>query len=138
MTPGAFGAIAVALGALVDVGDEVVFFDPRWFFYRSMVLAAGAIPVDIPVRSDDYDLDLDRFAAAITERTRLADREHATQPDGSHLPAVHARGSCPDVLTEAREQVRNTDLSALRRALRPTRVRDATFTSPCGATTRTP
>ena len=33
MTPGAFGAIAIALGALVDVGDEVVYFDPPWFFY---------------------------------------------------------------------------------------------------------
>jgi aspartate aminotransferase len=50
MTPGAFGAIAVALTALVDIGDEVVYFDPSWFFYESMILAAGATPVAIPVR----------------------------------------------------------------------------------------
>ncbi|MGH8948730.1 MAG: aminotransferase class I/II-fold pyridoxal phosphate-dependent enzyme, partial [Acidimicrobiia bacterium] len=71
LTPGAFGAIAIALGALIDSGDEVIYFDPPWFFYRSMILAAGGTPVNVPVRSDDYDLDLERLAAAITAKTRL-------------------------------------------------------------------
>ncbi len=86
MTPGAFGAIAVALGALVDIGDEVVYFDPPWFFYRSMILAAGATPVNVPVRTDDYDLDLDRLAAAITEKTRLVIVNTPHNPTGRIYP----------------------------------------------------
>ncbi len=86
MTSGAFGAIAVALGALIDVGDEVVFFDPPWFFYRSMVLAVGGIPVSVPVRSDDYDLDLDRLAAAITHRTRMVIVNSPHNPTGRIYP----------------------------------------------------
>jgi len=86
MTPGAFGAIAVALGALVDVGDEVVYSDPSWFFYRSMILSAGATPVSVPVRSGDYDLDLDRLAAAITERTRLVIVNTPHNPTGRIYP----------------------------------------------------
>jgi aspartate aminotransferase len=103
MTPGAFGAIAIALGALVDVGDEVVYFDPPWFFYRSMILASGANPVNIPVRSDDHDLDLDRLAAAISERTRLLIVNTPHNPTGRIYPPS-TLGELADVLTDASEK----------------------------------
>jgi aspartate aminotransferase len=86
MTPGAFGAIAVTLSALVDIGDEVVYSDPSWFFYRSMILAAGAHPVSVPIREDDYDLDLDRLADAITEKTRLMIVNTPHNPTGRIYP----------------------------------------------------
>jgi aspartate aminotransferase len=86
MTPGAFGAIAVALGALVDIGDEVIYPDPSWFFYRSMIISAGATPISIPVRADDYDLDLDRLSGAITERTRLVVVNTPNNPTGRIYP----------------------------------------------------
>ncbi len=103
MTPGAFGAIAIALGALVDVGDEVVYFDPPWFFYRSMILSAAATPVNVPVRSDDYDLDLDRLAAAITEKTRLLIVNTPHNPTGRIYPPSTLEGLA-DVLTDASER----------------------------------
>jgi aspartate aminotransferase len=86
MTPGAFGAIAVALTTLVDIGDEVVYFDPSWFFYRSMILSAGAKPVSVPVREGDYDLDLDRLAGAITDKTRLVMVNTPHNPTGRIYP----------------------------------------------------
>jgi aspartate aminotransferase len=92
MTPGAFGAIAVALTALVDIGDEVVYFDPSWFFYESMILAAGATPVAIPVREDDYDLDLDRLAGEITEKTRLVIVNTPHNPTGRIYPPLTLQG----------------------------------------------
>jgi aspartate aminotransferase len=92
MTPGAFGAIAVALGALVDIGDEVIYPDPSWFFYRSMIISAGATPISIPVRDDDYDLDLDRLAAAITERTRLVIVNTPNNPTGRIYPPPTLEG----------------------------------------------
>jgi aspartate aminotransferase len=103
MTPGAFGAIAIALGALVDGGDEVVYFDPPWFFYRSMILAAGATPVNVPVRNDDYDLDLDRLADSITEKTRLLIVNTPHNPTGRIYPPSTLQGLA-DVLTDASER----------------------------------
>jgi aspartate aminotransferase len=103
MTPGAFGAIAIALGALVDVGDEVVYFDPPWFFYRSMILAAGATPINVPVRSDDHDLDLDRLAAAINEKTRLLIINTPHNPTGRIYPPSTLE-ELADVLTAASER----------------------------------
>ena len=113
MTPGAFGAIAIALGALVDVGDEVVYFDPPWFFYRSMILASGAIPVNVPVCSDDYDLDLDRLAEAITEKTRLLIVNTPHNPTGRIYPPSTLEGLA-EVLTDASERFGKADLPPLR------------------------
>jgi aspartate aminotransferase len=92
MTPGAFGAIAVAFGALLDVGDEVVYSDPPWFFYRSMILASGATPISVPVRDDDYDLDLDLIAGAITERTRMVIVNTPHNPTGRIYPPSTLQG----------------------------------------------
>ncbi|HLF43834.1 MAG TPA: aminotransferase class I/II-fold pyridoxal phosphate-dependent enzyme [Acidimicrobiia bacterium] len=100
MTPGAFGAIAAALGTLVDVEDEVVYSDPPWFFYKSMILAAGATPVSVPVRGDDYDLDLDRIAGAITEKTRVVIVNTPHNPTGRIYPPSTLEGLAT-VLTEA-------------------------------------
>jgi aspartate aminotransferase len=103
MTPGAFGAIAAALGALVDVGDEVLYSDPPWFFYQSMILSAGATPVSVPVRSDDYDLDLDRIAEAITEKTRLVIVNTPHNPTGRIYPPSTLQGLAT-VLTDASDR----------------------------------
>lgn len=100
MTPGAFGAIATALDTFADIGDEVVYCDPPWFFYQSMILSAGAHPVSVPVRDDDYDLDLDRIAATLTERTRLVIVNTPHNPTGRIYPPETLRGLA-DVLTDA-------------------------------------
>lgn len=103
MTPGAFGAIATALDTVVDVGDEVVYSDPPWFFYESMILSSGATPVSVPVRADDYDLDLDRIAEAITERTRMVIVNTPHNPTGRIYPTATLRGLA-EVLNEASQR----------------------------------
>ena len=103
LTPGAFGAIAIALGALVDFGDEVVYCDPTWFFYRSMILSAGATPVSVPVDSTNYDLDLDRLSNAITEKTRLVIVNTPHNPTGRIYPPATLE-DLARVLTDASER----------------------------------
>jgi aspartate aminotransferase len=103
MTPGAFGAIATTMGTLVDAGDEVLYSDPPWFFYESMILAAGATPVSVPVRSDDYDLDLDRIADAITEKTRLVLVNTPHNPTGRIYPPATLQGLAA-VLSDASDR----------------------------------
>lgn len=50
LTNGGFAAIAVALRAVVDPGDEVIFISPPWFFYETLIRASGGQPVRVGVR----------------------------------------------------------------------------------------
>ena len=70
-TEGTQAAIALALMASVDPGDEVILSDPGYFHIPSAVLAAGAVPVAVPISSrTGFRLDPDDVARAITPRTR--------------------------------------------------------------------
>jgi aspartate/methionine/tyrosine aminotransferase len=70
-TEGTQAAIALALMATVDPGDEVIVSDPGYFHIPSAVLAAGGVPVAVPIGSSSgFRLDPDDVARAITPRTR--------------------------------------------------------------------
>lgn len=70
LAPGASGGLALAMQAVIDPGDEVIFISPPWFFYEAMIISSGAAPVRVRVNPTTYDLDIDAIAAAITPRTR--------------------------------------------------------------------
>ena len=86
MTNGGFAAIAVAMRALLQPGDEVVFLSPPWFFYELLILAAGGVPVRVPLVPPSFDLDLDAIAAAITPRTRAVLINTPHNPSGRVYP----------------------------------------------------
>jgi len=68
---GTQAAIALALMATVDPGDEVILSDPGYFHIPSAVLAAGGVPVTVPIgRASAFRLDPDDVARVITPRTR--------------------------------------------------------------------
>jgi aspartate/methionine/tyrosine aminotransferase len=70
-TEGAQAGLALALMASIDPGDEVILGDPGYFHLPSAVLAAGGVPVTVPIRPEDgFRLDPDAVAAAIGPRTR--------------------------------------------------------------------
>jgi aspartate aminotransferase len=87
LTRGAHGALAAALGAVVDAGDEVIFVSPPWFFYEAMILGVGATPIKTRLPPPAYDLDLDAIAAAITPRTRMLLLNTPHNPTGRIFPA---------------------------------------------------
>ena len=93
MTNGGFAAIAVALRAIVEPGDEVIFLSPPWFFYEILILAAGGVPVRVPLAQPAFDFDLAAIDAAITPRTRAVLLNTPAQPERPGLPA--ARRSRP-------------------------------------------
>jgi aspartate aminotransferase len=70
MTNGGFAAINVALQAVCEPGDEVIFLSPPWFFYELLILGADATPVRVPLGAPTFDLDLPAIEDAITPRTR--------------------------------------------------------------------
>ena len=67
---GAKQAIASAMMVITGPGDEVLLPVPCWVSYTEMIRLAGAAPVFVPVRQDNYELDLDAIRAAITPRTK--------------------------------------------------------------------
>src|SRR5919107_1334179 len=69
----ATGAIAAALLALVEPGDEVVALEPYYDSYAASIAMAGGtrVPVTLRPHTGSFRLDLDELRAAVTDRTRL-------------------------------------------------------------------
>jgi aspartate/methionine/tyrosine aminotransferase len=83
-TEGAQAGLALALLAAINPGDEVVLGDPGYFHLPSAVLAAGGVPVTVPVGpSTGYRLDPDAVAAAITRSTRAICLVDPSNPYGT-------------------------------------------------------
>ena len=86
LTTGAFGALATATRLLIDPGDEVILNLPPWFFYEALVVAAGGVPVKVPVDRRTFDLDLAAIESAITPRTRAIFVNTPNNPTGKIYP----------------------------------------------------
>jgi len=71
VTAGATEAIAAAILALCEPGDEVVTFEPYYDSYAACIALAGAQRRVVQLRTPDYAFDPDELARAITSRTRL-------------------------------------------------------------------
>ena len=78
---GADGLIDGISQAVLDVGDEIVFGWPSFPSYSIYARKLSAEPVQVPLRSDRYDLDA--LLNAITERTKLVYVCHPNNPTGT-------------------------------------------------------
>lgn len=87
VTAGATEAIAAALLALVEPGDEVVALEPYYDSYAACVAMAGGTRVPVTLRPHEgrYVLDLDELRAAVTPRTRLILLNTPHNPTGTVL-----------------------------------------------------
>jgi aspartate aminotransferase len=103
MTNGGFAALAVAMRALVEPGDEVIFFSPPWFFYEFMILAAAGQPVRCHLPPPAFEPDLDELASRISSRTRAVIFNSPQNPSGRVYPLDTLSGLA-GVLTDASER----------------------------------
>lgn len=88
VTAGATEALAAALLALLDgPGDEVVVFEPYYDSYAAVVALAGATLVTVPLGWPDFQPDLDRLRAAVTDRTRVILVNDPHNPTGAVFDA---------------------------------------------------
>ena len=86
VVPGGKPIIFFTLLALVEEGDEVIYPNPGFPIYESMInfLAAKAVP--IPLHEDrDFRLDVDELASRITDRTKLIIINSPQNPTGGVL-----------------------------------------------------
>jgi N-succinyldiaminopimelate aminotransferase len=82
VTAGATEAIAAAVLALCEPGDEVVMFEPYYDSYAPAVALAGARRRVVPLRPPRWGFDLEEFAAAVTPATRLVLLNSPHNPTG--------------------------------------------------------
>ncbi|MFI9258850.1 pyridoxal phosphate-dependent aminotransferase [Streptomyces sioyaensis] len=96
VTAGATEAIAAALLALLEPGDEVIALEPYYDSYAACIAMAGGRRVPVTLRPDpeagSYRLDLDELRDAITADTRLILLNTPHNPTGTVLS--------PEELTE--------------------------------------
>ncbi len=107
MTNGGFAALAVTLRAILEPGDEVIFLSPPWFFYEVLILAAGGVPVRVPLEPPAFDLDASAAEAAITPRTRAVLVNTPHNPSGRVYP-LEALSGLAAMLEAASERVGRT------------------------------
>lgn len=71
ITSGATEAIAAALLAFIEPGDEVVLFEPMYDAYLPMVRRAGGVPRVVRLDPPHWRLERETVAAAFSDRTRV-------------------------------------------------------------------
>ena len=92
VSAGAKQAIMMALMALVDPGDEVVFPVPYWVSYPEMARIAGGVPVPVPLEKGAYQPTLAAMEAALTDRTRVVMLNSPSNPSGMILSRAFLTG----------------------------------------------
>lgn len=86
ITSGATEAIAGALLALIEPGDEVVLFQPLYDAYLPLVRRAGGVPRFVRLKPPHWRFDDDDLAAAFTPKTRVVLFNNPLNPAGTVYP----------------------------------------------------
>jgi N-succinyldiaminopimelate aminotransferase len=92
VTTGATEAIAAALLALVEPGDEVVALEPYYDSYAAVIAMAGGVRVPVTLPYPDFRLDLAALRAAVTPRTKLLLVNTPHNPTGTVLTRAELAG----------------------------------------------
>ncbi|HEX3723434.1 MAG TPA: pyridoxal phosphate-dependent aminotransferase [Nitrolancea sp.] len=83
VTPGGKPIMFFTILALVGLGDEVIYPDPGFPIYESVINFAEATPVPLPLREEsDFGFDIAELESLITERTRLVIVNSPHNPTG--------------------------------------------------------
>ncbi|MDP8905490.1 MAG: aminotransferase class I/II-fold pyridoxal phosphate-dependent enzyme [Chloroflexota bacterium] len=86
ITVGASEALACALAAVVDPGDEVILHEPSYVAYLPAIVFNGGRPVLVPTTAEKgFELDPADVEAAITPRTKVLFLGYPCNPTGAVL-----------------------------------------------------
>ena len=106
IVPGGKPIIFFPMLALLEAGDEVVYPNPGFPIYESMIRFLGAKPVPIPlVEEHGFSFNLDVLRDALTDRTRMLVLNSPQNPTGGLIP--------PEDIRAIAEMVRDRDLMVL-------------------------
>lgn len=106
VVPGGKPIIFFPMMALLDVGDEVIYPNPGFPIYESMIRFLGATPVPMPlIEERGFSFDLNRFKDSLTDKTKMVILNSPQNPTGGVIPAA-------DIVAIA-DMVRERDLIVL-------------------------
>lgn len=104
VTSGVSGALLLAFMTLIDPDDEVIIPDPYFVMYKHLINMLGGKCIFIDTYPD-FDLKIDKIAAAITDKTKLIIVNSPCNPTG----AVHS----PDRIKKLADLAAKNDILVL-------------------------
>ena len=106
VTPGGKPIMFFLIMAIVDPGDEVLYPNPGFPIYESMINFMGGVPVPMQLHeSKGFNVDVDEIRRRITSRTKLMILNSPNNPCGSIIPE--------EDLEELAELARRNDIVVL-------------------------
>lgn len=101
VTVGVSEALDLALRALLNPGDEVLYHEPCYVSYRATILFAYGVPVEVETRAQNgFRLTRAMLEAKVTPRTKVLMLNFPNNPTG----AVMSRADLEDIAAFARER----------------------------------
>jgi aspartate/methionine/tyrosine aminotransferase len=89
VVPGGKPIIFFPMLALLEPGDEVIYPNPGFPIYESMIRFTGATPVPMPLEeSRGFSFDLNLFRDRLTDRTKMVVLNSPQNPTGGVIPAA--------------------------------------------------
>ncbi|MCR4438399.1 MAG: pyridoxal phosphate-dependent aminotransferase [bacterium] len=86
VTPGAKPIMYFVITALVDPGDEVLYPNPGFPIYESVIEFTGGKAVPIPLREErNFSFDVDEFRSLVSDKTKLIILNSPQNPTGGVL-----------------------------------------------------
>ena len=87
VVPGGKPIMFFPMLALLEEGDEVIYPNPGFPIYESMINFLGAKPVPMPlVEERGFSFDLDRFRDSLTDKTKMVILNSPQNPTGGVIP----------------------------------------------------
>ena len=87
VTVGVSEAIDLALRALLNPGDEVIYHEPCYVSYSPSIQLAGGVPVAVATRvEDEFSLKASDLEKVVTPKTRVLMLNFPTNPTGAVMP----------------------------------------------------
>ncbi len=106
VVPGGKPVLFFPMLALIEPGDEVLYPNPGFPIYESMIRYLDGVPVPLPlVEGRGFSLDLDTLASRLSPRSKMLILNSPQNPTGGAIPG-------PD-LAEIARLVRDRDLIVL-------------------------
>ena len=106
VVPGGKPVMFFTMMAVLEPGDEVIYPNPGFPIYESMINFLGATPVPMPlVESRGFSFDLDTFERKLSSRTKLVVLNSPANPTGGMMP--------PDDLSAMADMLRERDVLVL-------------------------
>jgi aminotransferase len=92
ITVGVSEALDLAIRAITNPGDEIIYHEPCYVSYRPLIVLAHGVPVAIETRMEDgFRITKESFEAAISSKSKAIILNYPNNPTGSYLPEAEAR-----------------------------------------------